>query len=116
MELIDKATIVTEIERRIALLENNSDEIISMLASGMFVNEYKDLLSFINALEVKVKEVDLEQEVHSQMDLLCNLLSYMEELSNGDSEGIHPLPEKVIEDLQRFARHFFELGFKAKGE
>lgn len=61
---------------------------------------------------IEVKEVDLEKEVHSQMDLLCNLLCYMDELSNGDSEGIYPLPEKVIEDLQRFARHFFELGLR----
>ena len=60
MELIDKAVVVAEIKRRIILLENNSDGIISMLASGMFVNEYKDLLSFIDTLEVK--EVDLKEE------------------------------------------------------
>lgn len=52
-ELIDKATIVAEIQRRIILLENNSDGIISMLANGMFVNEYKDLLSFFDTLEVR---------------------------------------------------------------
>lgn len=39
----------------------------------------------------------------------------MDELSNGDSEGIYPLPEKVIEDLQRFAKYFFELGLEGKG-
>lgn len=53
MQYIDKSAIVAEIKRRITLLENNSDGIISMLASGMFVNEYKDLLSFLDTLEVK---------------------------------------------------------------
>lgn len=60
MKLIEKDALVAEIERRIALLENNSNGIISMLASGMFVNEYKDLLSFLDTLEVK--EVDLERQ------------------------------------------------------
>lgn len=53
MELIYKEKVVAWIKRRIILLENNSDGIISMLASGMFVNEYKDLLSFLDTLEVK---------------------------------------------------------------
>ena len=53
MELIVKDTLVAWIKRRIILLENNSDGIISMLASGMFVNEYKDLLSFLDTLEGK---------------------------------------------------------------
>lgn len=53
MKLIDKVAVVAEIERRITLLENNSDGIISTLASGMFVNEYKDLLSFLDTIEVK---------------------------------------------------------------
>ena len=58
-QYIDKSEIAAEIKRRITLLENNSDGIISMLASGMFVNEYKDLLSFLDTIEVK--EVDLEK-------------------------------------------------------
>lgn len=65
---------------------------------------------------LEVKEVDLKKEVDSQMDLLCNLLCYMEELSNGDFEGVYPFPINVNEDLQRFAKHFYELGLKAKGE
>ena len=53
IQYIDKSEIVSWIKRKIILLENNSDGIISMLASGMFVNEYKDLLSFLDTLEVK---------------------------------------------------------------
>lgn len=63
-ELIDKSEIVAWIKRRIILLENNSDGIISMLASGMFVNEYKDLLSFLDTLEGK--------EVIAGQECVCN--------------------------------------------
>lgn len=52
-QYIDKTAIASEIKRRIVLLENNSDGIISMLASGMFVDEYKNLLSFLETLKVK---------------------------------------------------------------
>lgn len=93
MELIDKATIVTEIERRIALLENNSDGIISMLASGMLVNEYKDLLSFLETL--KVKEVDLEKEI--------NL--WIEDNTCGGY---------CSANIRETAEYFFELGLKTK--
>lgn len=72
------------------------------------------VLQTTNKINHNTKEVDLEKEVDSQTDLLCNLLCYMDELSNGDSEGVYPLPENVIEDLRRFAKHFYELGLKAK--
>ena len=62
MELIDKAAVVAEIERRISVLKAN-ESVISMLAGGMFVNEFKDLLSFLDTLEVKEEPVskDLEE-------------------------------------------------------
>ncbi|MBO7730930.1 MAG: hypothetical protein J6S67_00205 [Methanobrevibacter sp.] len=101
MKLIDKAAVVAEIERRIILLENNSDGIISMLASGMFVNEYKDLLSFLDTLEVK--EVDLEKEKDDYWNKLCD--SEFGELLERDA--------KWFDDI---AEHFFELGLKTKGE
>ena len=116
MKLIDKDKVVAEIEKRKSKLQSRITELGTFESNtlGLFqdMDLYDDILSFIDTLEVK--EVNLEKEVHSQMDLLCNLLSYMEELSNGDSEGIYPLPEKVIEDLQRFAEHFLELGLKAQ--
>ena len=52
MKLIDKDALVAEIERRISVLKAN-ESVISMLAGGMFVNEFKDLLSFLDTLEVK---------------------------------------------------------------
>lgn len=93
-QYIDKDALVAEIKRRIILLENKSDGIISMLASGMFVNEYKDLLSFLDTLEVK--EVNLDREIYSCI------------------RNLHTVPN--FEELNKFARHFFELGIKLKGE
>lgn len=108
-QYIKKSEVVAEIEKRIKGLKDCRADRVAGYAGE--ISGLERLLSFLNTLETK--EVNLEKEVDSQMDLLCNLLCYMDELSNGDSEGIYPLPEKVIEDLQRFARHFFELGLRS---
>ena len=65
MKLIDKSALVAEIERRIFVLKAN-ESVISMLAGGMFVNEFKDLLSFLDTLEVK--------EIHEDIDMDLNHL------------------------------------------
>ena len=56
-QYINKSAVVAEIERRISVLKAN-EGVISMLAGGMFVNEFKDLLSFLDTLEVKEVGVD----------------------------------------------------------
>ena len=57
------------------------------------------------------------EEIKIRIDSLCNLYCYMEDLFNGkEEEGIYPIPEKVINELFEFAKHFFKLGLKAKGE
>ena len=62
-------------------------------------------------------EVDLEKEIKNGIDNLPNLYCYMEDLFNGnEEEGVYPIPEKVTNELFEFAKHFFELGLKAKGE
>jgi hypothetical protein len=96
MKLIDKSALVAEIERRISVLKAN-ESVISMLAGGMFINEFKDLLSFLDTLEVK--EVDLEKE-------------YEEFVVND------PVYNKLVNGIvgKAIAKHFFELGLKAKGE
>ena len=39
----------------------------------------------------------------------------MEDLFNGnEEEGVYPIPEKVINELSEFAKHFFELGIKTQ--
>ena len=60
--------------------------------------------------------VDLEKEIKNGIDNLPNLYCYMEDLFNGnEEEGVYPIPDKVTNELFEFAKHFFELGLKAKG-
>lgn len=87
--------IVAEIKRRISevsQLEKASYEV------GLF-DAYKNILSFLNTLEVK--EVDLDEE----FDRYCDNL-YLIDLEN-----------EPYAELFECAKHFFELGLKAqKGE
>ena len=57
MELIDKAALVAEIERRIKEYNTPVDRLGS---NNIRLHECKDILSFINTLEVK--EVDFEKQ------------------------------------------------------
>ena len=101
IQYIDKSEIVSWIKRRIILLENNSDGIISMLASGMFVNEYKDLLSFLDTLEVK--------EVSSNdafIEKACKLLMRMIwEVTYEDLEGNSAQHYDKMEFIEYFRKH-----------
>ena len=99
-QYIDKDTLIAEIKRRIILLENKSDGIISMLASGMVVNEYKDLLSFINTLETK--EVDLDE-------LLLNLDKDIKEFVTTEE---FEKDSTVYGHYWAIAKHAFELGIQ----
>lgn len=101
MQYIDKSAIAAEIKRRIILLENNSDGIISMLASGMFVNEYKDLLSFLDTLEVK--DVDLEKEIDNIWNPRFNL--------GWDEKSLLSINHSGFTTI---AKYFFELGLGLK--
>ena len=89
MELIDKAAVVAGIEERIKEI----DELGTYLSpKGVLTN----LLCHLNTLEVK--EVDLEKEI---------------ELVKGDYEQVDVAWNN---DFDFIAKHFFELGLKAKGE
>ena len=89
MKLVDKATIVTEIERRKKYYEN-----IQMIKPVYESNieDLNELLSFINTLEVK--EVDLEKE----FDKCCENYIFDDECE------------------VYTAKRFFKLGFKALKE
>ena len=70
--------------------------------------EYRSLLSFLDTLEVK--EVDLDKEIKEQIDKYyenCN--KKLEEMGEDDNDI-------SFLTLDGFARHFYELGLKAKGE
>ena len=92
MELIDKAALVAEIEKR----KNSNREICTAEGSGAY---YEDgfILDIINSLEVK--EVDLEKEFEDFVvddPVIGNLVNFN--------------AAKII------AKHFFKLGLKAKGK
>ena len=98
MEVIDKAAIVAEIKdliraNEVYLSEPKTDEIRFQKVGAYSV--LNDLLHFINTLEVK--EVNLEKELEKYLD-------------SNDIEFSYQI--KLLD----FAKHFFELGIKAKGE
>ena len=91
-QYIDKATVVTEIEKR---RSRNSKNKLNLAAA--FEDNY--LLSFLDTLEVK--EVDLEEEVK----YILNQYYYFPE----DSIDIPTV-------IRITAKHFFELGLNAREE
>jgi len=107
MELIDKSAIVAEINRVLNSYDPNE------ITSGRYA--LIDLRDFLDTL--KTKDVDLEKEIKNRINSLSNLYCYMEDLFNGnEEEGVYPIPEKVTNELFEFAKYFFELGLKMKGE
>jgi len=101
MELIDKSAVVAEIERRI---KTNKECMLGLKNLDYYqgkVDALNDTIYSINTLEVK--EVDLESEIKSW-------------LSNGDITDTR-YDDYDDWDIERTAKHFFELGLKAqKGE
>ena len=98
MKSIDKDALVAEIERRINEYNTPVDRLGS---NNIRLNECKDVLSFINALEVK--EVDLEKEI--------------DEVIHNYKVDNHRHTSICSADIEWIAEHFFELGLKAqKGE
>lgn len=101
VQYIDKSALVAEIERRVEAIRKafNEPGILSGVdrtyANAQY-DAFKSLLTFLNTLEVK--DVDLEKEI---------------ELVKGDYEQVDVAWNN---DFDYIARHFFELGLKAKGE
>lgn len=91
---IDKAAVVAEIKRRLKGLDDCHADRIAGYAGE--ISGLKRLLSFIDALEVK--EVDLEKEINTWFDY-----------------GF-PNDDELLDYIKETAKHFFELGLKAKGE
>ena len=91
MELIDKAEVVTEIDKIINETNNVpfTDEVLGKLT------DCKKIKNFINILEVK--EVDINKEISQFIDANFEKATIGHKLS-----------------LRRVAKHFFELGLKAK--
>lgn len=96
MELIDKDALIVEIKKWIELLTNEKNQEgaskIDKLSLGGRIAELQEVKAFLDTLEVK--EVDLNLEI----TLWANAI-----------------PEIRLDDVERLARYFFNLGLKAKG-
>jgi hypothetical protein len=105
---IDKDAVLAEIKRSIRdnelyLSEPKTDE-IRFQKVGAY-SALNDLLHFLDTLEVK--EVDLEKELETLDSLLYDL----------DGVAVKGATSYLtVEDVKDIAKHFFELGFKAKWE
>jgi len=107
-KLIDKSALVAEIERRNVICKKVALDLRTQENKDYYQGKaeaYKEVLDILNTLEVK--EVDLEKE----MDEWRHNHFY----GKRDDKGAAGewLTRKSQLDI---AKHFFELGFKAKGE
>jgi hypothetical protein len=102
-QYIDKSALIAEIDRWIKLLTNEKNQEgssqIDKLSLGGRIAELQEVKVFLNTLEVK--EVDLEKELNVIIDSLND--DKYEHLS-------------IHQQLSHIAKHFFELGLKAKEE
>ena len=97
-QLIDKSTLVAEIEKNKNEMEPERDWHFDEYTNG-YLDALKQTLSFLDTLETK--EVDLEKEFYDFLDALT-----------GKDNG--HLSE---DELFRIAEYFYELGLKTqKGE
>ena len=95
-QYIDKAAIVAEIEKRIKEI----DEIGTYLSpKGVLTN----LMCHLDTL--KVKEVDFEKVFNDEYSKFSNNVDAMD----------YGFPIDLA-DYKDFAKHFFELGLKTKGD
>ena len=109
MELIDKAAVVAEMEKRVQEAEIIVRYVPSSALFGL-IQAYKNVLSFLDTIETK--EVDLENEIS---DYLTSYHLHIKDggrvvFDNDDSPNF-------MCDIRHIAKHFFELGLNAqKGE
>ena len=98
VQLIDKAAVMAEIERR-----RRDWGYRSSIEAKFKSEECDDILSFIDTLEVK--EVDLEKEIQQHINDCLNIKFPTTDI------------KLIAKDVEYTARKFFELGLKAqKGE
>ena len=99
MKLIDKDTLVAEIERILSAFEN-SDAPVDRLRASILIR----LLSFIDTLEVE--EVDLDKEMDKEWNK-C------EPIDEGMGLEIASIEHEQFDNI---AKHFFRLGMAVSNE
>ena len=103
-EYIDKAALVSELEKRIEETKGMQPQFDQFWAGQ--ISAFKGVLKILDTLEVK--EVNLEECQKENIDLEKEVNQYFEKTWPFEEDD---------EDIIAFARHFFELGLKAqKGE
>lgn len=111
MKLIDKDAVITKIEKRIKNLHPKGGQ--GMVVTKILKDHYEDLLSFIDTLDVK--EVDLEKEIDKFYGMYRDKNGVTHDMQ--DNEICLDWKENCNYHFQiEFAKHFFELGLKAKQE
>ena len=106
-QYIDKAAVVAEIERRI----EEGEEVIKQMPSSAIiglVQAYKNILSFLDTLEVK--EVDLKKEINNYIKenfFGSQTIGFFANRTEGELDD---------QDIALCAKHFFELGLNARKE
>ena len=102
-QLIDKSAVVAEIEKRLSLLEGGTGHPEVMKRVEGVIKGYKSILSFLDTLEAKEDLETFDKRV-TKMWGRC--------AANPDDTiaCLH------IDSFIEIARHFYELGLKAKGE
>ena len=106
-QYIDKSAVVAEIEKRIkkyASIDVGGNEIYEALY-GEKCKTLIEIFRFLDTLEVK--EVDLEKEIKDYIHALPHAKTGV---PNGWRLSWHE------DEVMKIAKHFFELGLKAKGE
>ena len=101
-QYIDKSALVAEVERRIK--STNNDVKIGAIESLTVSKTLNSLISFINTLEVK--EVDLEKVIEEYFK------GWTDDYDNGGAACHYQYVQ--VQDCKAIAKHFFELGLKAK--
>ena len=94
-QYIDKTVVKAEIIKRLKYNGTRAELDRSAFMAGK-EKEDEDILTFLDTLEVK--GVDLEKEINTWFDY-----------------GF-PNDDELLDYIKETARHFFELGLKAKGE
>ena len=94
-QYINKTALVSEIDEKKRKISPNTDWYFDEYTNG-YIDAHKDILSFLDTLEVK--EVDLDKEIDDYIDTM----------------EVWEIQEAPLTSIENTAKYFFELGMKAK--
>jgi hypothetical protein len=116
MELIDKSALVEKINTKLQdLIACKKDPFFIKHGVVLWdkIDMYKEILSFLDAIEVK--EVDLEKEMDKFYGVHRDKQGITRDIKDGEV-CFDWKDDQLSNHEMRIAKHFFELGLKTKGE